>query len=80
MVFSGACVAPFHPRHAGNDCIVKLTIVLGILVFVVVLAAGWLWTPDKDRALLDKLGVAKASVVGHSIGGRIAWTASASSG
>jgi pimeloyl-ACP methyl ester carboxylesterase len=25
-------------------------------------------------ALMDKLGVAKASIVGHSIGGRIAWT------
>ena len=26
------------------------------------------------RALLDQLGVARASIVGHSIGGRIAWT------
>ncbi|MDZ4102152.1 MAG: alpha/beta fold hydrolase [Hydrogenophaga sp.] len=26
------------------------------------------------RALMDQLGVARASIVGHSIGGRIAWT------
>lgn len=26
------------------------------------------------RALMDRLGLARASVVGHSIGGRIAWT------
>lgn len=31
----------------------KFRIVVGVLVFIVVLAAGWLWTPDKNRALLE---------------------------
>lgn len=31
-------------------------------------------TLDLMRALMDQLGVARASLVGHSIGGRMAWT------